>query len=65
MQVLVILDNLASLFRNMDLFDEAMDVDAQAEVIATRLIARIDNKKGILYAICMSNRKINIINLLF
>ena len=23
-----------------------MDVDAQAEVIATRLIARIDNKKG-------------------
>lgn len=30
----------------MDLFDEAMDVDAQAEVIATRLIARIDNKKG-------------------
>ena len=64
-QVLVILDNLASLFRDMDLFDEAMDVDAQAEVIATRLIARIDNKKGISFSICMSYKIINIINVIF
>ena len=44
--MLVILDNIASLFRDMELFDEALDVTAQADVISTRLLARVEDKKG-------------------
>ena len=43
-KVLVILDNIASLFRDMELFDEALDVTAQADVISTRLLERADDK---------------------
>ena len=44
--MLVILDNIASLFRDMELYDEALDVTAQADVITTRLLARVESKKG-------------------
>ena len=45
-QVLSILDNLSSLFRDMNLFDDALDVDAQADVIQQRLLLRVDHKNG-------------------
>jgi hypothetical protein len=45
-QVLVILDNLSALFKDMDMFEESLDVDAQADVISTRLLQRVDNRKG-------------------
>ena len=46
LQVLVILDNLSALFKDMDMFEESLDVDAQADVISTRLLQRVDNRKG-------------------
>ena len=43
-QVLSILDNISSLFREMNLHNDALDVDAQADVITQRLLARTESK---------------------
>ena len=43
-QVLSILDNISSLFREMYLHNDALDVDAQADVITQRLLARTESK---------------------
>ena len=54
-QVLAILDNLSSLFREMDLYDDALDIDAQSDVITERLLQRSEKTEGI----CLPHRLIN------
>ena len=43
-QVLVTLDNLSSLFLDMGLVEESMEVEAQADAIAERMTSRSDTK---------------------
>jgi len=44
-QVLVTLDNLASLFADMGLVEESLEVEAQADAIAERMMSRSNSKK--------------------